>query len=316
MTETMNESEGAALIAFGLMAVHAKGEKGDREHVELKRSIRGLDAPRPSLWQRASRTSRSRRPFGTWRKGGRRIKRQHTKGRLADWTKEAGLPDGHSRAVTNGVPLDLRLQESRTGRVDLLDLGITGDSLLPCGTGTVSTECLRTSATEVLLVKQTHPRPFRRIVACVDFSETSNVVVKHALRAASQDMAELHLLHVFQAEWNNWSSRAQLAALANFEKSCRAILENNLRQFAAVPSETPALYSVTQAKTHGQGVVEFCRSMDADLIVLGARGQTKRKCILLGSTVARLLREPPCSVLVVRPPEAAAGTSPAGSAGK
>lgn len=246
----------------------------------------------------------------------RRINREHAIGRLADWTKEAGAPDGHSREVMNGVPLDLLLQESRTRQVDLLVLGITGDSLLPYGAGTLATKCLRKSATRVLLVKQTHPRPFRRIVACVDFSETSKEVVKHALRVAGQDQAELHFLHVFQAEWNNWSSRAQLTALADFEKSYRAILENNLRQFAAVPTESPALYSVTQAKTHGHGIAEYCRSADADLVVLGTRGRTTLKYILLGSTVERLLREIPCSMLVVRPPVAARDKAIAGSAGQ
>jgi len=232
----------------------------------------------------------------------RRLHREHAIRRLADWTKEAGAPDGHSREVMNGAPLELLLQESRTRRVELLVLGITGDSLLPYGAGTLATKCLRKSATKVLLVKQTHPRPFRRIVACVDFSETAKEVVKHALRVAGQDQAELHFLHVIQTEWHHWTSPAKLSALADFEKNCRAILENNLRQFAAVPAETPALCSVAQAKTHGHGIAEYCRSVDADLVILGTRGRTTLKYILLGSTVERLLKEIPCSVLVVRPP--------------
>jgi nucleotide-binding universal stress UspA family protein len=245
-----------------------------------------------------------------------RINRDHAIGRLVDWTKEAGAPDGHSREVMNGVPLGVLLQESRTRRVDLLVLGITGDSLLPYGAGTLATKCLRKSATKVLLVKQTHPRPFRRIVACVDFSETSNEVVKQALGVAGQDQAELHFLHVFQAEWNNWSSRTRLTALADFEQSYRAILENNLRQFAAVPPETPARYSLTQAKTHGHGIAEYCRSVDADLVVLGTRGRSTLKYILLGSTVERLLKEIPCSMLAVRPPVASAEKTPAGDTGQ
>jgi hypothetical protein len=114
----------------------------------------------------------------------RRINREHVISRLADWTKEAGAPEGHSREVMNGAPLDVLLQESRSRNADLLVLGITGDSLLPYGAGTLATKCLRKTATKVLLVKQTHPQPFRRIVACVDFSETSKEVVKHALREA------------------------------------------------------------------------------------------------------------------------------------
>jgi len=246
----------------------------------------------------------------------RRLNREHAIGRLADWAKEAGAPDAHSREVMHGEPLDLLLQESRNRRVDRLVLGITGDSLLPYGAGTLATKCLRKAATKVLLVKQTHPRPFRRIVACVDFSETSKEVVKHALRVAGQDQAELHFLHVFQAEWNNWSSPDRLSALANFEQGCRALLEGNLRQFADAPPETPALYSVTQAKTHGHGIAEYCRSVDADLVVLGTRGWTTLKDILLGSTVERLLKEIPCSVLVVRPPAAAVEKEPTGNTGQ
>ncbi len=71
---------------------------------------------------------------------------------------------------------------------------------------------------------------------------------------------------------------------------------------AAVPEECPAIYSITRAKTHGHGIAECCRSVNADLVVLGTRGQTTLKYILLGSTVERLLKETPCSMLVVRPP--------------
>ena len=246
----------------------------------------------------------------------RRLNREHAIRRLADWAREAGAPDGHTREVMNGVPLDVLLHESRSRHADLLVLGITGDSLLPYGAGTMATKCLRKTATKVLLVKQTHPRPFRRIVAGVDFSDTAKEVVPHALRVAGQDQAELHFLHVFQAEWNNWSSPGRLSALTDFEKSCRALLEGNLRQFAEVPSKTPAFYAVTQAKTHGHGIAEYCRSVDADLVVLGNKGRTTLKYILLGSTVERLLKEMPCSVLVVRSPEASAGKRPAGNAGQ
>ena len=246
----------------------------------------------------------------------RRVNREHAIGRLADWTREVDAPAGHSREVMYGAPLDVLLQESRSRHADLLVLGTTGDSLLPYGAGTMATKCLRKSATKVLLVKQTHPRPFRRIVACMDFSDTSQEVVKHALRVAGQDHSELHFLHVFQAEWNNWSSPERLSALKDFEKGCSALLEGNLRQFVDVPAEIPAFYTVTQSKTHGHGIAEYCRRVEADLVVLGSRGRTTLKYILLGSTVERLLKEIPCSVLVVRPPGTADETGTGSSSGE
>ena len=227
--------------------------------------------------------------------------REHAIARLADWAAEAGAPAGHSREVINGVPLDVLLTESRSKDADLLVLGITGDSLLPNGAGTLATKCLRKAGIKVMLVEASHRQPFRRIVACMDFSEASREVVIQAWRVAGRDRAEVHLLHVFQPEWRVRNSMTDLPALGDFEKSYRAILEGNLRQFAAESPEANPIVSVCPGKTHGHGIAEYCRNVDADLVILGSKGQTNLKYVLLGSTVERLLKEIPCSALVVRP---------------
>ncbi len=112
------------------------------------------------------------------------------------------------------------------------------------------------------------------------------------------------MLHVFRAEWKRWNSQLQSPALAAFEKSHHAILEHNLRQFTAVQSGVNAIYAVTQANTHGAGIAAYAHQIKADLVVLGSKGRTNLKYVLLGSAVDRLLKEIPCSVLVVRPPAA------------
>ena len=164
--------------------------------------------------------------------------------RLADWAGAAGAPAGHSREVINGVPLDVLLTESRSKNADLLVLGVTGDSLLPNGAGTLATKCLRKAGTKIMLVNATHAQPFRRIVACVDFSETSREAVAQAWRVAGRDRAEVHLLHVFQPEWRVWTSMTEPPALGDFEKSYRTLLEGNLRQFAAALPQANPIVSV------------------------------------------------------------------------
>lgn len=233
--------------------------------------------------------------------------REEAVSRLADWAARACAPAGHTREVIHGVPLDVLLTESRSKDADLLVLGVTGDSMLANGTGTLSTKCLRKAGTKVMLVKASHAQPFRRIVACVDFSEASREVLAQAWRVAGRDRAEVHLLHVFQPEWRFWTSMTELPALGDFEKSYRAILEGNLRQFAAQSIQANPVVSVCPGKTHGHGIAEYCRNVDADLVILGSKGQTNLKYVLLGSTVERLLKEIPCSVLLVRPPVAADG---------
>ncbi len=233
--------------------------------------------------------------------------RQHAISRLAQWAEEAGVPADHSREVINGVPLEVLLGESRSRGADLLVLGITGGSLLPTGAGALATKCLRKAATKVMLVRAGHAQPFQRIVACVDFSEASGEVVAQAGRVAGRDCAEVHLLHIFQPEWRDWTTMTELPALENFEKSYRAILEGNLKQYAQRLSGRSSVIAVHPAKTHGHGIAEYCRSIGADLVIMGARGQTNLKYVLLGSTVERLLKEIPCSALVVRPALGAEG---------
>jgi universal stress protein E len=233
--------------------------------------------------------------------------REHAISRLADWAGEADAPAGHSREVLNGVPLDVLLSASRSKDADLLVLGLTGESLLANGAGTLATKCLRKAGTKVMLVNATHAQPFRRIVACVDFSENSSEVVAQAWRMAGRDRAEVHLLHVFQPEWKTWKSLADLPALGEFERAHRAILEGNLRQYAAARQDLNPIVSVLPGKTHGHGIAEYCRNVNADLVILGAKGRTNLKYVLLGSTVERLLKEIPCSVLVVRPPASTLG---------
>jgi nucleotide-binding universal stress UspA family protein len=232
--------------------------------------------------------------------------REHAIVRLAEWARELNVPVAHTREVIHGVPLDVLLTESRSQDADLLVLGVTGDSPLASGAGTLATKCLRKAGTKVMLVKGDHAQPFRRIVACVDFSETSREVVAQAWRVAGRDRAEVHLLHVFQPEWRPWTSLTEVPAMADFEKSYRAILESNLHRLAANEPEANPIVSVCPAKTHGHGIAEYCRKVDADLVILGSKGQTNLKYVLLGSTVERLLKEIPCSVLVVRPRPASA----------
>jgi len=232
----------------------------------------------------------------------RRLHREQTIAWLAEWAEAAGAPPGHSREVMNGVPLDVLLQESRSLGANLLVLGVTGESLLAHGTGTVATKCLRKAGTKVLLVHRHQAIPFRRVLACVDFSDLSRAAVVQAVRVAEHDHAEVHVLHIFRAEWQRWGVRGQLPALADFERNYQAALKTSLRNFAGDVPRPGAINAIRQAKTHAAGIAEYAREVGADLIVLGTKGRTNLGYVMLGSTVERLLKEIPCSVLVVRTP--------------
>jgi len=185
---------------------------------------------------------------------------------------------------------------------------VTGSSMIPMGAGTLATKCLRRSPTKVMLVHEGHTGPFRKVVAGVDFSEQSRDAVAQALRVAAQEDSHVDFLHVFTGSWGRyalvpdaWEVNEETAA------QCRHALEQRLREFVGDTAGRPARFTVVEAANHGHGIAEYARRVGADLVVLGTKGRSNLGYVLLGSTVERLLREIPCSALVVRP---AAGARP------
>jgi len=60
-------------------------------------------------------------------------------------------------------------------------------------------------------------------------------------------------------------------------------------------------YDLFEYRGYGNGIIEFAKQVDADLVVLGTRGRTNLRDMLWGSTAERVVRHTPCSVLAVKP---------------
>jgi universal stress protein E len=227
------------------------------------------------------------------------------KQRLHRWLAEAGAASESQVRVEVGTPIDCVLRCVQETKADLLVLGVTGSSLIPMGAGTLATQCLRKVPSKVMLVREGHAGPFRKVVAGVDFSEQSREAVAQALRVAAQDDSEVHFLHVFTGSWGRYALlpdawEVDEATAAQY----RQALEQRLREFVGDTAGRSARFAVVEAANHGHGLAEYGRRLGADLLVLGTKGRSNLGYVLLGSTVERLLREIPCSALVVRPPAA------------
>jgi len=201
-----------------------------------------------------------------------------------------------------GVPFVEILRRVQSTSADLLVLGSNGSSDPARGAGTLATKCVRRAAAKVLLVRQGPTRRFASVVACVDFSEMTDRVVEQAVRVAQQDRARLHVLHVFSRPWEAWEYVDLAMDLQERYKECvMARLRGCLERFTSEMSELQVDRHLIEDSREARAIVEFIEEVGADLAVVGTRGRTGLRAILLGTVAERIVRESSCCVLAIKP---------------
>lgn len=171
------------------------------------------------------------------------------------------------------------LRQLRTRKADLLVLGSSGAGETAGGPGSFAATCVRASPNSVLLVSPDVVGPFRRVVACVDFSDTAKRVLRRAASFAAPDGASLEVVHVTAGSGSG--SRGDL--LRHFE--------TELAELAGLGLDMANGVRVVEAPRPGPAIAEFATSAGADLIVIGTRGESKLRDLLLGSTAERVLKD-------------------------
>lgn len=207
--------------------------------------------------------------------------------------------------VEIGSPRAGILQAVKQFEADLLVLGVRGVS--GAGVGTLASACVRKAVSPVLLVQDNQTGPFKSVVACIDFSDTSKDALERAIRTAAQDSAELHVLHVFYGPWNRphywepaWPIKGDIKTdyTANVEQKLQEFCSPFRHELEYVKAK---YHVIDHPGSHGLAITEFVRENNCDLVVLGTRGRTNLRDMIIGSTAERVVRDAPCSILAIRP---------------
>jgi len=221
---------------------------------------------------------------------------------LARWLAQAGAPSSCESTVVMGVPLHEILEKTKALQADLLVAGSTGSGETLTGAGSLACKLARNAPCKVLLVRANHPQAFKKVVACIDFSDTSREVLAQARRVALQDGAAVDYVHVWQEPWLStpYAYLAEVAAehIAETQQTLRATLSEFVQEEAEVLAANEVL---VKNPSYANGIAEHATDVGADLIVVGAKGRTNLRYVLLGSTAENLLKTLPCSLLVVKP---------------
>lgn len=206
-------------------------------------------------------------------------------------------------AVAINSPVIELTKRVRERKADLLVLGAHGVASGK-SPGILATQCVRRVPTRVLLVREAHTGPFKNVVACLDFSETSRSAVSAAVRIAAQDGAALHILHVFTPPWRRLTAPpARPEVVAAYREALLGQVKGFCQTGTAEMEWSRAKFELVEASGHGAGIVEFVKTSGADLVVMGTRGKTNLRDVLIGSTAERVLRDAPCAILAIKPGE-------------
>ncbi len=222
---------------------------------------------------------------------------------LNKWLADINIQNKLKPSIVSGQPLDCILSRIKEKQIDLLLVGLTGQEHEGNKTaiGVWASKLIRTSPIRVLAVHARQKKDFRHVVACVDFSKTSHEVVQQAINVAQIEKSHLSIIHVFQPPWDRLRYMAPTPGSdVAFQKRFETALMQKLKDFAPIPSDIQHDYELCPASNCGYGIASFARKTGADLIVLGTKGKSNLRYMLTGSTAERVLRELPCSALVVK----------------
>jgi nucleotide-binding universal stress UspA family protein len=140
----------------------------------------------------------------------------------------------------------------------------------------------------------------KTILVPTDFSPHSDKALVVAERLAKLAGGKIHLLHCYQINPGGISPYG----IAIPEVFGREVQEAAAKKIADLEQRVAA--AGIEVETHltsrfpSEAVSDLAREIGADLIVMGTRGATGLKHILLGSVAERTLRIAPCPVLTVK----------------
>ena len=135
----------------------------------------------------------------------------------------------------------------------------------------------------------------RRILVAVDGSPYGDHAVEQAISLGEVCSSTIYALSVAEIHPEYLAEAPKL--VERVEKEARQIAEE-----AKAKVEKAGLTGETMTRTMAQpaeAILEFAREKEIDLIVMGTRGRSRIKRLILGSVAQRVVGQAPCPVMVV-----------------
>ena len=141
----------------------------------------------------------------------------------------------------------------------------------------------------------------RKILVPVDFSNESRRALEEAIEIAKAFGAEIRLLHCCVLDVPAVSQTYGIATPANYVFELHEAASKRLMEWRSkVRAEGLNAEQTVSAQSPFVEIPALADEIRADLIVMGTRGLSGLKHVLLGSVAERTIRSAKCPVLVVK----------------
>lgn len=152
-------------------------------------------------------------------------------------------------------------------------------------------------------------KPFQKILVGIDGSDKSLEAADYSITLAKNMGAQLIILNVLETEpWYygekayEWASPEELDKVYESEKTKIHKILDDIKQkakLASIPSKTEILM-IPRTEDAVKPIVKYAEDKEIDLIVVGTRGRTGIKSMLLGSVASGVVTYAHCPVIVVK----------------
>ena len=190
---------------------------------------------------------------------------------------------------------------------DLVVLGAWGQEHdTEKSSGTTVKQIVQECTTDVLLMRPRKVDHFSKVVACLDFSNYDVSIIRAADQLCLADKGSLELLHVFYPPWKvaPLADEDKVVVTGDFEAEYEAVLQGRLDELVPLNEHGIAGFNTTthviEHARHSEGILQYLKREEADVVVVGARGTSKIESMILGRIAERVLTESPSSVYVVK----------------
>lgn len=139
----------------------------------------------------------------------------------------------------------------------------------------------------------------QQILVPIDFSESSREAVEQAIEIAVSFGSEIHLLHSYQINPGGMMPYGPALPVDLYDSFRSGATEELAKVRDRVVDAGIGCKMHLSQDVPSSAIVNAAKELSVDLIVMGTRGLSGLKHVLLGSVAERTVRHAPCSVLTV-----------------